>query len=238
MAAGVAIAFSRYLQHDQPSLKLKTQTHKTSSSHKLPPILLGLLILINILQIAKMMITPMFALFVSQQLHGNNLTIGILYAATGVGLFLFAPIWGRYFDAKKQQGESIYGSLAIILLASSIIQFSFAYSSSIALDLVLRFAWGGCLGALIPQLFALLTEQRAQHQLGKAIGFAHSALKIGSIIGIALGAMIMSTLGFEGLFISMACLYLLAAVFVLYVEFSARRFPTRSVPTIIGSAMR
>lgn len=51
----------------------------------------SILCVILIIQAARQMIMPVFALFVTEKLGGSDIIIGVLYAATGLMIFITAP---------------------------------------------------------------------------------------------------------------------------------------------------
>lgn len=174
--------------------------------------ILGTIILI---QIARAMITPIFSLFVTERLGGNEITVGILYAATGLMIFITAPRWGKFFDDLIRANYPVTIFIPILLFASAVLQVLHAYAHTITLIFILRILWGICLGGLLPVLLRLLVDSSHSNNNGLLLGFGNSATKMGNLLGIILGALIEAYLGFTNSFLVTAFIYFLSgAVFL------------------------
>lgn len=175
----------------------------------------SLLLVIIIMQLARAMITPVFALFVTEKLGGNDMTIGMLYAATGLMIFVSAPLWGKFFDIRIKKNLQTQPIIVGLLFASAVLQVLHAYSDSATIIFILRLCWGVCLGALLPILIRLLVDNAKQNQRGVMLGFGNSAIKFGNLLGILLGALVEAYFGYTNSFLMNALLYLLAGVVIL-----------------------
>lgn len=218
MCFSILILFAFLLQ-SSPRGNKSVVKQKTSKGLKevfnLHSVIALFLITIIILQLARAMITPIFALFVTERLHGNDMTIGILYAATGLMIFISAPIWGKIFDAMKAQQQNIPNVIIALLLFSGVLQILHAYTSSAGVVFGLRLLWGLCLGALLPVLIRLLVDNSESSEKGLILGFGNSATKFGNLLGILFGALMEASFGYTASFWINAILYFLAAGFIL-----------------------
>lgn len=177
--------------------------------------ILTLLGTIIILQLARSIITPIFALFVTEKLGGNDIMVGLLYAATGIMIFISAPRWGKYFDSIIHQFGKIKNKIILLLILCAFLQLLQAYVANVYAVLVLRLLWGICLGGLLPQLLRLLADTNNKQQ-GVFLGLGDSATKLGNLLGIILGALIENHLGYTATFLMTASCYFIAAFLIIY----------------------
>lgn len=177
--------------------------------------ILSILFIIATIQIARAMVTPIFALFVTEHLGGNDITVGVLYAATGLMIFITAPSWGRWFDHIMRACYSAQPIIATLLIISAGLQVLHAYAETALAIFVLRILWGICLGALLPILLKLLVDRADKHEHGLYLGFGNSATKFGNLIGILIGALIEANFGYANSFLTTAFLYVLASIIIL-----------------------
>ena len=179
--------------------------------------IISLLIVMIIVQFARTVITPVFSLFVTEKLGGNEMTVGVLYAATGLMIFVSAPLWGKFFDAIIRSGDTIHFTLVVLLFACAALQLLQAYAETAAAIFVLRLLWGIALGAILPVLLRLVVDQTKQEDRGIFLGLSSSATRMGDLLGISLGTIIETHLGYASSFLVIAVLYGLAATLFLWV---------------------
>lgn len=189
-----------------------------------------ILIVIMLVQLARQVITPVFSLFVTEKLAGNDMTIGVLYAATGLMIFISAPKWGKYFDARLKQGLSIHYLIASLLLLSAFLQGILAYTNTITGVFIIRSLWGICLGGLLPMLLRLLVGPLNNHSHGLLLGFGNSATKLGNLFGIIIGAAIEAHFGYTITFLLTAVLYIASAGIFLITEITNPQFRWEAEP--------
>lgn len=213
------IAFLVFLQDSSVRhMDQKTKIYQTSSTirqsifHRAA---FSLLLIIFIVQLARSMILPVFALFVIEHLHGNAMTVGFLYAASGAMIFLTAPFWGKIFDGMIQFENRLYHCLAILLLLSALLQYLHAFATTAVMVLVLRLLWGICLAAILPVILRLLVDEVSQDERGTYLGLGNSATKFGNMSGMLLGVIMESKFGFSNSFYMIALLYVIAGMMVL-----------------------
>jgi MFS family permease len=176
---------------------------------------LVVLLVIMIIQLAEQMITPVFALFATEKLGVQGMLIGCLYAAPGIMIFIMAPHWGKLVDKLTQKGMCLYHFISLILFVSAGLQFLHAFSESFAVIFTLRLLWGMCLGALLPLLLKILVEDTDQGARGVILGIGNSATKLGTVLGILLGALIESQYGYANSFLIMGILYVAAGLIMI-----------------------
>jgi MFS transporter, DHA1 family, staphyloferrin B biosynthesis exporter len=213
----VTVMFYFFLQNTAPSTEDASEPSLKDLTlfSRLQKPILSLLSVIIIMQLARAVITPIFALFVTERLGGNDMTIGVLYAATGLMIFISAPLWGKFFDHYIAKGHQAPVIIAGLLFISAVLQVMHAYSESATAIFILRLLWGICLGALLPVLTRLLVDNAKKNERGLILGFGNSATKMGNLFGILLGALIEAYLGYTNSFLMNALLYIAAGVIIL-----------------------
>jgi MFS family permease len=165
-------------------------------------------------QLARQMLTPIFTLFAAEKLGAGDIAIGILYAATGLMIFITAPFWGKFFDKIIHDQRKIAYIIGGLLLVCASLQGLQAYVTTILGTLILRLSWGVCLGALLPVLVQLLVKNIDEAKRGLFLGFSNSATKFGNLGGILLGALIEIYFGFTNSFLATAGLYFISGIIV------------------------
>ena len=190
--------------------------------HKVKQSIISILFIIVIIQLARQIITPVFALFVTEQLGGNDIIVGLLYAAPGLMIFVTAPYWGKFFDRLLIKNYSVHYIVAGLLFTSAIFQVLHVYADTTIEIFILRFLWGICLGALLPILLRLLINNTDNNEKGMFLGLGNSATKLGNLLGILLGALVEVNFGYASSFLMMAGLYVIAAGIVILLHFKAK----------------
>ncbi|TFH86236.1 MFS transporter [Billgrantia azerbaijanica] len=178
------------------------------------PVLGLLLAVILLLQVAKAMPSSFFALYAEQRLGATPLLTGLLFSAAGVGMLLSASRWGRLFD-RRSPSEGL-PLLSVITLAAAGCYLAHLYGDWLLL-LLIRFAWGLCLGAMLPMVQASLIRLAATPRTGRLIGIAQGTIRFGNLFGIAGGAGLMAMWGHGAGFVGASLTYLLAALLLLLV---------------------
>ncbi|GGC04587.1 MFS transporter [Marinobacterium zhoushanense] len=209
----LTLLLARRLQHDGGRNRAKPEI--TSGSATLsttlqdgPPMLALLLLVILLLQSAKAMPSSFFALFAEQQLGSTPLLTGLLFSAAGFGMMLSASGWGQLFD--RLAPATGLALLSTIALAAAACYLAHLYSGWLSL-LAVRFAWGICLGAMLPMVQATLIRLSDNGCNGRLIGAAQSCIRFGNLAGVGGGALLMSQWSYSGGFHGATLAYLLAA---------------------------
>ncbi|TFF13237.1 MFS transporter [Pseudomonas sp. BCA14] len=214
------------------SLFLPSDTQRVRSARKTTPsalpkgwlgAMLGIIVLI---QAAKMMPQPFYALYVADVLHAPAWLIGASYAASALTLALSAPLWGRLFDRHPPAHtlriiEWVTWACALTLACTAIANEWFGFLAS-------RLVWGIWQGALLPVAYTLIANTVAPAQQGFALGMGNSAAKAGALCGALLGGIGMGMVGLANSFWLVALTYALAALGIRAIR-SYTRTPASSV---------
>jgi MFS family permease len=197
-----------YLIKEPPQTKhinkeyLTDKLNQTSNKILIP-------ISIMLAQIARFMILPIFAIYITSLLKKDTSTIGILYAASGMALLISAPLIGKLFTSLKLKNINLYILPSIAYFISFILYMLLPYIHSYTFVFLNRCLWGCCLAAIIPLLYSINITLYPQYSHGKAIGLASSANKTGALCGIILGSLFSYKFGMTQTLHLIAYVYLL-----------------------------
>lgn len=198
---------SLFLPSDAP----RSRPVRASTPTALPKGWLGaMLAIIVLIQAAKMMPQPFYALYVADVLHAPAWLIGASYAASALTLALSAPLWGRLFDRHPAAH-----TLRIIEWVTWLCALTLAFTAMAGEwlgFLASRLLWGVWQGALLPVAYTLIANTVAPSQQGFALGLGNSAAKGGALCGALLGGVGMAMVGLAHSFWLVALTYALAAL--------------------------
>lgn len=188
--------------------------------------MLGIIVLI---QAARMMPLPFYALYVADVLHAPAWLIGASYAASAATLALSAPLWGRLFD-RHQPAYTLRVIEWVAWLCALTLAFTALASGWIGF-LFSRLVWGVWQGALLPVAYTLIATTVAPSQQGFALGLGNSAAKAGALCGALMGGIGMGVVGLAHSFWLVALTYVIAALGIRAIRLFSR-VPETSVLSI------
>ncbi len=142
---------------------------------------------------------------------------GILLAATGVTLAVFAPLWGILADRygrKPMVMRSMFGGTLVLLLMS--------FSSSVGQLLVLRLLQGALTGTISASV-ALVASVTPQKRSGFTMGMMQAAVMLGVAIGPLVGGVVADMFGYRASFRAGALVVMLGGLLIhfgAYEDFS------------------
>ncbi|HEY2566523.1 MAG TPA: MFS transporter [Candidatus Aquirickettsiella sp.] len=186
----LTLILANYLQENSAQ-SIPALVKKTQKNFFLPePGKNLLLLLICSTQIARWMSTPFFALYIAQQLHADNLTLGLIYASMALSMSLMTLTLGKTID--KQFSWHAWAKLLLImaLLLSGLSQWGFGFITKLYLAFGLSILWGLSLGVIAIILFSFLLNDISDSNRAKAVGLGNTALKLGNLLGIIAGTFI------------------------------------------------
>ncbi len=178
--------------------------------------------LITLTQIIKFLPDPGFSLFINNSLSHNLILIGLLYSFPAVGMFVSSEWCGRQFDRCRSDLFLVHRYLMRYSVLGLMLMLCQATASSLFLFACIRILWGVVLAALLPALFALLSDRYSLP--GYALGLANSFAKLGNLIGLLLGGVLINWLSYSVLFVISASFY---GLFALSVFWFHRTFDNR-----------
>lgn len=188
----------------------------------------AMLLVIVLIQAAKIMPQPFYALYVADILQAPNWLIGATYAASAATLALSAPLWGRLFDrwnpAQTLRVVEGVAWLCTLTLAAT------AMASEWSGFLAGRLIWGIWQGALLPVAYALIANTVPSNQHGFALGLGNSAAKAGALLGVVFGGAGMWMVGLAHSFWLVVAAYAMAALGIRWIRQSTAN-PASSSPS-------
>jgi MFS family permease len=180
----------------------------------------SILLIIVLIQAAKMMPQPFYALYLSEVLRAPAWLIGASYAASAATLALSAPLWGRLFDRWQPAQtlrviERVAWLCALTLAATALTNEWMSFIAS-------RLLWGIWQGALLPVAYVLIAHAVAPCQQGFALGLGNSAAKAGALVGALAGGVGIGLVGLPHSFWLVAIAYAFAALAIHGLRSSSR----------------
>lgn len=110
---------------------------------------------------------------------------GLLTAVYALGLFLFAPMWGRLSDRLGRRNVLLFG-----LLGFGITMLIFSFIESLAIMYAERFLSGMFASAVAPVAMATIADFTAEEGRGRKLAFVSMASIIGFMLGPMLGVLV------------------------------------------------
>jgi MFS family permease len=164
---------------------------------------------------------------------------GISGGLLGLGMGLFAPIWGVVGD---RYGRRLNILRALVLGAVFLILSGYAQNAS---QLVVSRFFVGATSGVVPTIMALVAAHTPRHKLSLAAGATMSALLFGTAIGPLVGGVIFDNFGMRAAFWATGLGLLFAAAMVIllvredFVKPEAVKSPLepfRSLWTLVGNS--
>lgn len=180
-----------------------------------------LCVLIMLTQVAKFLPDPGFSLFLNGYFSNNLIMVGLLYSLPALGMLCSSEWCGRLFDRCRFNQSLVIRYLICFSALGFFLMLSQAFVSNLVLFAFIRILWGVVLAALLPALFALCCDRNLLP--GYALGVANSFAKLGNLIGLLLGGVLVSTFSYPMIFIIIALVYGMFAFFVLAYHFISSR---------------
>ncbi|MFJ4145263.1 MFS transporter [Pseudomonas sp. NPDC089734] len=212
----LCVVGSFFLPADKPAARQK----KSVTPVALPKRWLGaVLSIIVLIQAAKLMPQPFYALYVADVLLAPGWLIGATYAASAASLAICAPLWGRLFDRWQPAYtlrviEGVAWLCALTLAATALASEWMGFLAS-------RLLWGVWQGALLPVAYTLIANTVSSSQQGFALGLGNSAAKAGALLGTVLGGIGMGLIGLAHSFWLVALTYAIAALGIHWIRNSS-----------------
>ena len=170
----------------------------------------GILLIIVLIQAAKIMPQPFYALYVSEVLNAPAWMVGMSYAASAATLALSAPLWGQLFD-RWQPDQTLRVIECVAWLCALTLALT-AMASEWTGFIASRLLWGIWQGALLPMAYVLIAHSVTPRQQGYALSLGNSAAKAGALVGAVVGGIGMGLVGLTHGFWLVAIAYVFAAL--------------------------
>ncbi len=212
----VMLVFLAFLPAVQPRPKREKKEKKSSSKlGNYSLLLLVVLLSMTLIQCAKVLSFPFLGIFIEKFETSNPNLIGIVYASSGLGTFLFSPLAGRFLDAFGNVRTFL--SLSGLSLLSAVLFYLQLHAASVNELILWRFLWGICLSFMLPALYNHI--RKVFSGTGFLVGLGNSSSKLGHLSGYGLGAVIVAGFGIVAGFISVTITYLILSFLFAFMGF-------------------
>ncbi|KTD57577.1 MFS transporter [Legionella shakespearei] len=232
VAAVICLIATIAMQYLLPVSSAQTIKRKPGKSDIAPHskgIFYFLCALITLTQIAKFLPDPGLSLYLNHYFSNNWALIGFMYSLPALGMLCSSEWCGRQFDRCRQNPQSANLYLFGYSLLGCFLMMLQAFTINFYLFACIRILWGVVLAALLPALFALFSDRYSLP--GYALGIANSFAKAGNLFGLLAGGFLASWLSYPAVFLMIAAIYGLFAVFVLgHLLLLNRQMSTLSTP--------
>lgn len=134
---------------------------------------------------------------------------GLLATATGLSLFVFAPVWGALADrfGRKAMLLRAYAGATVVLTLQGFVQNVWQLAA-------LRLAQGAFVGT-IPAANALVASAAPPPRVGYSLGLVQMALFLSQFVGPVVGGSLADAAGFRATFVIAGAVYALSFLLVL-----------------------
>ena len=205
--------FMHYYLPNVDKVSVRNRTQKSTSAQGGTKAIYFLCLLISLTQIIMFLPEPGLSVFINEYFSHNLILIGLIYSLPAIGMLVSSEWCGRQFDRCRGNMVLSHRYLIFYSIAGLIIMLCQAMTSDLILFACFRLLWGVVLAALLPALFALISDHYSLP--GYALGLANSFAKSGNLVGLLLGGVLMTWLSYSMLFVIIAGFYGLFALCVL-----------------------
>lgn len=185
-------------------------------------VIVGLLTVLGLLLMSRMITQTPFSLYVSTVFNAPNWLTGLAYGLQATGVIVSASLWARWFEA-HDIASTLYRMVGIIM-GCILVTLLLATVRETNWFIGLYFLWGILLGATTPVLTALISRTTAEGMQGYILGVVQSISQFASIIGIALGGVVLLWPGLSALFLCVVVMYSMTLMITLKISRSSREF--------------
>ncbi len=208
------------------SKRAATETDAPAASGVIP----ALLAVLAMLLAARLLPQTSFSPYVASTFSVPHWLVGLAYGLMATGFIVSATGWARVFE-RRGVAESLR-LIAVVALGCATLTGIAAVTSQYAVFAILQFLWGAALGATTPVLTALISRSSPADRQGRVLGLVQATSQIASMSGIALGGALAGIGGTGILYPSVAGLYVVAAVLILFIERLIARRSSLVLPLI------
>ncbi len=174
--------------------------------------LLTTIVVVLLVQVARMIVSPIFPLFVQSLNPAGERVASITGGILGVGFLcsaLAAAMIGRISD-----NIGYRRALTCCVLGSAFLYALQALVRDSVQLLILRAASGAFAGGIMPMANAIIATSAPEGRQSSTMGLSASANALGNAIGPIIGAIVAATLGMRSTFLCSAAIFALAGIWV------------------------
>lgn len=170
-----------------------------------------------LLQAGWGMVGPIFAIFITKQLHGSVAAVGFIAATYWITKSVVQPFLARLLDMKKGERDDFWFYVCG-MYAANLIPLGYFFASQPLHIFVLEFARGLAMAAVVPSSSAIFTRHISKDWEAFSWSVDSTAIGFGAGLAGALGGIIASMFGFKAVFVLVSALGLLASTVLLTIR--------------------
>jgi MFS family permease len=180
------------------------------------------------------LIGPIFAIFLTKQIQGGNLTmVGFIAASYWIVKSIIQPFIAHHLD-KDHEEKDDFIFLVVGMFISNLIPLGYAFSSQPWHIFVLEFIRGLAMACVVPTWYAIFTRHIDRGR--EAFSWSLESTGIGFAAGIAgaLGGILASFVGFKAVFVLVSIFGLISSASLLLIRnqiFQRDHFAPRVPPS-------
>ena len=171
-----------------------------------------------ILQSGWGLIGPIFAIFITRNIHGGNLAmVGFIAATYWIAKSIFQPFIAYFFDLKKGEKDD-FKFLIVGMYIANLIPLGYLFVSQLWQVFLLEFIRGLAMACVIPSWSGIFT--RHINKGWEAFSWSIESTGIGLAFGFAaaFGGIMASALGFKTVFVLVSIFGLIASSVLLLIR--------------------
>ena len=171
-----------------------------------------------ILQSGWGLIGPIFAIFITRNIHGGNLAmVGFIAATYWIAKSIFQPFIAYFFDLKKGEKDD-FKFLIVGMYVANLIPLGYLFVSQLWQVFLLEFIRGLAMACVIPSWSGIFT--RHINKGWEAFSWSIESTGIGLAFGFAaaFGGIMASALGFKTVFVLVSIFGLIASSVLLLIR--------------------
>lgn len=180
------------------------------------------------------LIGPIFAIFLTKQIQGGNLTmVGFIAASYWIVKSIIQPFIARHLD-KDHEEKDDFIFLVVGMFISNLVPLGYAFSSQPWHIFALEFIRGLAMACVVPTWYAIFTRHIDRGR--EAFSWSLESTGIGFAAGIAgaLGGILASFVGFKAVFVLVSIFGLISSALLLLIRnqiFQRDHFAPRVPPS-------
>ena len=171
-----------------------------------------------ILQAGWGLIGPIFAIFITRNIHGGNLAmVGFIAATYWIAKSIFQPFIAYFFDLKKGEKDD-FKFLIVGMYIANLIPLGYLFVSQLWQVFLLEFIRGLAMACVVPSWAGIFT--RHINKGWEAFSWSIESTGIGFAFGFAaaFGGIMATALGFKTVFVLVSTFGLIASSVLLLIR--------------------
>ncbi|MFH1662035.1 MAG: MFS transporter [Candidatus Falkowbacteria bacterium] len=164
------------------------------------------------------LITPIFAIFITQSIDGGTIEVaGIAYAVLFLSESIFQIPLATIIDKIKGEKDDFL-ALVIGSIIFSVVPILYIFISTPIELYIVQFIYGFALAMTGPSWYAIFTRHIDRRREGLEWGIYRTLTSLGSAIAASLGGFLITKFGFDYIFILISALSFVGSIFIISVK--------------------